>query len=117
MQSDFDRARETVWGTPGFLRKQSTITSGGFAWIPRADYIVETIKNDEGWMVFLRWVGPEGSGRMILPGKVVEAMYRQYRGLIKQSLKRRGKTAAETRKAKLLLNADRILDDVELDES
>lgn len=111
MPQDFDRARESVWGTPGFMRKQSTISSSGFAWVPQADYIIETIKNNEGWMVFMRWVGPEGSGRMVLPGKVVEAMYRQYRSLIKESCKRRAQTAAETRKAKLLAKGDQLLDE------
>jgi len=98
--SDFDRAREMMAGTPGFIARRSTVTANPMAWIPQADWIVETFKNSEGFAIFLRRIGADGGQRFVLPDKAVQSIYRQYDSIMKQARKNRAKTAVETRKSK-----------------
>lgn len=98
----FDSAREKIWGTPGFQSRRSTITSPAFLGYPLGDWIIETVRNDETWGAFLRFIGPEGSLRIVLPGKVVEAMARHRESIIKVARKHRAQNAARTRESKVL---------------
>lgn len=100
MPINFDRAKETVWGTPGFVHRRSTVASSGLAFIPQASYIVTTTRNDEGWMVFLEWVEAEGGQRVVLPDKVVRALFRHYESIMAKARQDRAKHASQTRALK-----------------
>ena len=98
--NEFDRIRDAIWGTPGFKLRRSTLVAKGWSLLPTNSYIVETVKNDEGWAVFLQAVGAEGSLRLVLPGRVMEAIFRHQDRIVKQARKERSKRGAESRKAK-----------------
>lgn len=96
MVNRFDRTREALWGTPGFMVKRSTITTPGSALIPGASWIIETVRNDEGWAVFLQAVDAEGGQRIVVPNQVAAAIFRHYEGIMAQRRKMRALRAAET---------------------
>lgn len=100
MADRFERARETLWGSPGFQRRNSTIISPGWAFIPQATWVVETIKTDDTCGIFLQSIDEEGGQRTVLPQKVVEAIYRHYENIMKTRRKVRAQRAAQTRKLK-----------------
>jgi hypothetical protein len=95
--ANFDRAREMVWGAPGFLHKQATINSPGSAFIPSGSWIVESVKTDDQSMIFLQYVGAEGATRLVLPAKVVDTIYRQHKDFVRKSKSNRAKKSIETR--------------------
>lgn len=97
---DFDRARETMWGTPGFVVRRSTITSSGLSFMPSATYVVQTVRNDEEWRIFLEWVTAEGGQRIVLPDKVARALWRHYEGIMRLARKERAHRGAATRRSK-----------------
>ena len=99
---DFDRARESVWGTPGFQVRRSTVVSSGLTFLPTQTFVIETIRNNEGWLILLQSVGQEGGQRVVLPNKVVKALYRHYDSIITEARKHRAKQAAITRKTKAM---------------
>jgi len=96
----FDKLRDAVWGMPAFIHKHTTILSPAWLFVPQETWTVETIHTAEVDVVFIQSISAEGSLRVVLPDKVVEAIYRQRQGILKESLKQRGKQAAMTRKAK-----------------
>lgn len=112
---DFDRVREKVWGLPGFVPAISTIPSKGDTWLPQAEYIVETIRyQEEGksqYLLFLRWIGGQGSGRIVLPAKVMEAIYRQREQVISKGRKNTARRVHETLKAKAVNQSGEAIKD------
>ena len=94
----FERAREALWGTPGFQRRNSTIVSTGYAFFPQGTWVVETIKTDETVAIFLQSINKDGGQRIVLPKKVVGAIYKQHDSIMKVRRKVRAIRGAETRK-------------------
>ncbi len=94
----FDHIRGSVWGTPGFKRKSSTITETLPLVGATQTTIVETVRNDEQWTAFIQVMGPDGAFRMVLPEKAVLALVRQYEALMKLSKRERAQKAAHTRR-------------------
>ena len=95
--SKFQKARELIWGTPGFDSRRSTVTSSGLAWQPDSSYIIETARNDEGWAIFLQVVNEEGGQQIVLPDRVAKALFRQYEAIMSKARKQRAVKAAESR--------------------
>lgn len=96
----FQKARETLWGAPGFQRRNSTIISPGWAFIPQATWIVETIKTDDTSGIFLQAIDKDGGQRIVLPEKVTKAIYRHYESIMRVRRKIRAQRGAETRRVK-----------------
>ena len=96
----FERAREILWGQPGFQRRNSTITASGWSFFPQATWIVETVRTDESVAIFLQQIDKEGGQRIVLPGKVCERIYKQHESIMKIRRQVRAKHGAETRKQK-----------------
>ena len=99
-QDRWEKARNTLWGTPGFQSRQSTVIAPALSFLPQASYIVETVKNDDGWAIFVQMVDQEGGQRLMLPDKVVRAIYRQRDSIIERAKKTRAQRAAATRQQK-----------------
>lgn len=97
---NFERARDSLWGTPGFQRRNSTITSTGFSILPGHTWIVETIRTDDTVAIFLQSIGVDGGQRIVLPARVAQAIYSQYQAIMKKRKSIRAKRAAETRREK-----------------
>ena len=95
--SNFDRMREQIWGAPGFDHKRATVDWPGSAFIPMGSWIIETLRSDEGNVVFIQYIGADGATRLVLPNKVTDAIYRQRDGLISRSRSRGAKKAIEKR--------------------
>ena len=96
----FERVRESLWGQPGFQRRNSTITSAGFSILPQGSWIVETIKTDDSLAIFLQAINVEGGQRIVLPRKVCEAIYNQHDRITKVRRQVRAQRGAETRRNK-----------------
>ena len=96
----FERVRESLWGQPGFQRRNSTITSPGFSLLPQGSWIVETIKTDDSLAIFLQAINVEGGQRIVLPRKVCEAIYNQHDRITKVRRQVRAQRGAETRRNK-----------------
>jgi hypothetical protein len=41
--NSFERVRESLWGAPGFQRRNSTITTPGWSFLPQGTWIKEVI--------------------------------------------------------------------------
>ena len=96
----FERARETLWGAPGFLRRQSTITADGTQFFPSATWVIQTVITDDQAAVFLETVSREGGQRIILPNKVARTVFRHYEDIMKRRRSVRSQRGAKTRKTK-----------------
>lgn len=96
----YERARETIWNLPGFQKRASTITTPGFSLYPQATWIVETIRTDDQYAIFLQMIDKEGGQRLVLPEKVCRAIYSQHNSIMKVRRSERAKRGAETRKRK-----------------
>ena len=94
----FERAREAIWGAPGFQRRQSTITDDGSQLLPSATWVVQTVITDDNAMVFLETVSREGGQRIILPNKVARTIFRHYQDIMKRRRSMRSQRGAATRK-------------------
>ncbi len=109
-EDKFDRQREAIWGTPGFLVSRATVVTAGDRLIPGASWIIETVKNEDGWGIFLQSISADGGQRIVLPGKVVEKIYRQYTHLCMRARSERAKRGVETRKRKAVAEAEKIVE-------
>lgn len=96
----FERSREAVWGTPGFNRRQSTITADGNQFFPSATWVIQTIVTDEAANIFLETMSREGGQRIVLPNKVVQTIFRHHNEIMKARRSTRSKRGAETRASK-----------------
>ncbi len=104
----FDKAKIAIEGLPGYHAKRSSFDTNKFSLLPGATWIVETARTDETSMIFIQSVSAEGSQRIVLPNKVAETIYRHYKAIMEVRRSDRGKRAAETRKSKLLKEAQII---------
>jgi hypothetical protein len=96
----FERAREGLWGAPGFQRRNSTITSPGSSFFPQGTWVVETIRTDDDFAIFLQLIDKEGGQRLVLPQKVCQAIYNQQASIMKIRRKVRAQRGAITRRQK-----------------
>lgn len=96
----FERVRDSLWGQPGFQRRNSTISSLGFSLIPQATWIVETVKTDDSLAIFLQSIDKDGGQRIVLPTRVCEAIYNQHERITKVRRQVRAQRGAETRRKK-----------------
>lgn len=76
-QDKWERVRESLWGAPGFQRKNKTITTEGWSFLPMATWIVETIRTNDSVAIFLQVIDKDGGQRIMLPQKICEAIYNQ----------------------------------------
>jgi len=93
----FEKVRDTLWGQPGFQRRNSTIISSGFSLIPQSTWIVETIKTDDALAIFLQSIDKDGGQRIVLPRRVCEAIYNQHERITKIRRRVRAQRGADTR--------------------
>lgn len=100
MADSFDRLRGQLWDIPGFKRRASTIVTTLPLVGDTSTFVVETIRTEEGYVGFLQAITPTGTFRLVLPDKVLSAMYRHHDSIVAQSKSERAKRASETRKAK-----------------
>ena len=98
----FEKVRDTLWGQPGFQRRNSTIISSGFSLIPQSTWIVETIKTDDALAIFLQSIDKDGGQRIVLPRRVCEAIYNQHERITKIRRRVRAQRGADTRRQKKL---------------
>lgn len=96
----FERARETIWGAPGFQRRQTTITADGNQFFPSATWVIQTVVTDDNATIFLEKVDREGGQRILLPNRVARTIFRHYTEIMKNRRSDRSKKAAESRKTK-----------------
>jgi hypothetical protein len=108
MSDYFDQAKQQIEGTPGYQLRRSTVTTQKWGLLPGATWIVETIRTDETQGIFLQTVSAEGSQRLVVPGKVAEAIYRQYQSIMDIRRRDRAKNAAVTRKRKAAEKSNQI---------
>lgn len=87
-QDKFERTRASITGLPGFEHCNSTVRSDALALIPQADYIIETVRCQEGWTIFIQAISSEGSARFVLPDKVTRTLWTHYEKLKKRNVKR-----------------------------
>jgi hypothetical protein len=99
-QDRFDKARESLAGTPGYQRRASTVMSDPISFMPGATWIIETMRNKESWTILIQSIDGEGGRRLVIPTRVAETIYRHYDSIIKTSKSLRSQTGAETRKKK-----------------
>ncbi len=96
-QDRFERVRESLWGAPGFQRKNKTISTEGWSFLPMATWIVETIRTNDSVAIFLQVIDKEGGQRIVLPPKVCEAIYNQEYGIKRKRRSVGAKAAMEKR--------------------
>ncbi len=94
----FERAREAVWGAPGFQKRMSTITADGNQWFPSATWVVQTVITDDAANIFLEKIDREGGQRIIIPTRVAKTIFRHYDEIRKRRRSERSKNAAKTSK-------------------
>jgi len=94
----FEEARQSLLGAPGFQRRNRTISSIEWSLFPQATWIVETLKTDDSYAIFLQVIDREGGQRLVLPRKVCEAIYNQHASIMKTRRSLRAQRAAEVRK-------------------
>ena len=83
----FERARESLWGAPGFQRRNSTIITPAALLLPQSSWIVETIRTDDDFAIFLQMIDQEGGQRLVLLQRVCKAIYGQHDSM-KEGMKR-----------------------------
>ena len=96
----FERVRDSLWGQPGFQRRNSTITASHFTLLPQGTWIVETIKTDDSLVILLQVIDIEGGQRIVLPQKVCEAIYSHHERITKVRRQVRAQRGAETKRLK-----------------
>ena len=99
-RDSFEIARDSLWGAPGFMRRNSTIISAGWSLLPQSTWIIETIKTDDNFAIFLQRIDKEGGQRIVLPKKVCQAIYNQQASIMKVRRQVRAQRGAETRRQK-----------------
>jgi hypothetical protein len=113
-QDRFDKVRRSINGLPGYRCKPSTIRADASALIPQADYIIETVRCDEGWSIFVQCISSEGSMRVVLPDSVCRSLWRHYeqlklRNVKKHILKARRKRSRKARENLVLEQAEHLI--------
>ncbi len=93
----FEKVREVLWGAPGFQRKNKTISTEGWSFLPMATWIVETIRTNDSVAIFLQVIDKDGGQRIVLPQKVCEAIYGQEYGIKRKRRSAGAKAAMEKR--------------------
>lgn len=96
----FERVRDSLWGQPGFQRRNSTVIAPGFSLIPQATWIIETIKTDDSLAIFLQFIDKDSGQRIVLPAKVCQAIYNQHDRINQVRRQVRAQRGAETRRLK-----------------
>ena len=96
-QKTFDRIYAGYDGLPGFKRTRETTVRQAIPIVGIVTtFVIQTMKtNDAGFTIFLEVMDAEGKDRLVLPGKVAEAIYRQ-----RQSLTDRSTPASRAAKAR-----------------
>lgn len=98
-RSPFDQTLAQLIGLPNGAHTDPSVVQTRDFYGNSTDYIVQTVKWDEGETVFLHQVNAEGSHRYMLPPKVVQTILRQRDSVITQVRRRHGKRIAAERKA------------------
>ena len=82
----FDRIIGQIDGIPGVHKaRPSTVTTVLPILGNAQTYVVQTYKTDEGMFGFVQMVDAEGRARVVLPPKVMSAIYRQRDALVKMA--------------------------------
>jgi len=96
----FERAREAIWGTPGFERRKSTLTADGNEFFPSATWVIQTVITDDAAAIFLEIIDRDGGQRIYIPTKVARTLFRQYTAIMKARRSARSKRGSETARAR-----------------
>ena len=111
VQDSFERAREGIWGTPGFEHQQTTVQSEGNIFFPQSTWVVESCRSDDTSAIFLQRIDAEGGQRIVIPNAVVRVLYRHYEQILKKRLTARAQKAVITRRRKLASAAENMKQD------
>ena len=95
--TEWEKIRGAFEGVPGFKRRRSTIDA--------------TIPPDDQDFLFLQIMDAKGGQRIFLPPEVVQAIYNQRRGIVRQVRKDAAKRGAQTRAANGLVPFQRVDDE------
>lgn len=88
----FDRIIGSIDGIPNSRKaKPSTVTSVTPMLGRSQTYVVQTYQTEDGFFGFVQMVDAEGRARVVLPPKVMSAIYRQRDALIKVGRKQRAR--------------------------
>ena len=98
--SQFDRTLSRLLGLPNGAHTQPHVVQDVDFYGNSTQYIVQTVKTEEGATVFLRTVNADGAKEMILPPKVLALIDRQRDTTVTQVRRRIGKRLAEERRAR-----------------
>lgn len=102
-EESFDRVRGAVWGVTGFVARKTTVITTLPIVGSTSTQIVETVHTPEGWLIFLQAITPEGTYRLVLPSKVVEALHNQHEAIAGRLRRDRAQRGAETRRERKVL--------------
>lgn len=96
----FDRVIGTLHGLPDILASRDTTITEALPIVGRVQtYVVRTYRSREGrFTVCLQTVDAEGRARIVIPPKVVAAMYRQREQLVTRARRQTGKAVWEDRR-------------------
>ena len=97
-KTQFNTLREHFDGSPELLRRRSTVVDSMVFTGETTSYIIETMRNQEGSVVFLQIIGANGGEQLVLPSKVVTALYAQQKSITDTLKSNRARKAAQTRK-------------------
>jgi hypothetical protein len=88
----YDRVIGTIDGLPDVRKaRPSTVVSTTPLLGRSQTYVVQTYKDEEGFFGFVQMVDAEGRARLVLPPKVMAALYRQRDALIRAGRSSRGR--------------------------
>lgn len=98
-QPAFDRKRGMMEGLPGFQANKTMVRDVTQLAGMVSTYVIETVRTQEEWALFLEAITEEGTVRMFVPDKVLRAIYRHRDAIIAKGRKIRAKQVAAERKA------------------
>lgn len=82
----FDRILGTLDGLPGVKQSRpATVMQTVPIVNETSTAVVQTIKDEDGYMIFLQLVDSTGHMRIVLPSRVADAIYRQRKALADRS--------------------------------
>ena len=103
----YDRVIGSIDGLPGVRKARPSTVTSVVPMLGRAQtYVVQTYKAEDGFYGFVQMVDSEGRARIVIPPKVMNAIYRQRDGLVKAARREQGRNrwadlSAEERKEKV----------------
>ncbi len=74
--------------------------SDPLSFLPGATWVVETMRNQEQFLILSQSMSSDGGQRIVIPNKVALTIYRHYESIMAAARKERAKAGAAIRKKK-----------------